>query len=249
MSNINVVPFSRVMPAGNTQADSQQPTKPPVSSVESHESDVGKLVLQHQAGLRIFARYLTGNRDQADDLVQDAIIRALIAADKFTPGTNFRAWIFTIARNLFYTERRKAWNKHTPLHEMLHEPATRATQEQALEFCDFRRAFWELRSEQREALIHVGIDGLSYQAAAAAADCAVGTVKSRVSRARQDIRSLLGERRLAVARPAIRPIVGDHLIEALQQPPSLKAKPQRSRPMMPVPAAAGSKAPRPVFAA
>lgn len=234
-------------PAKTSSIGSQ--AQPAPLSKEQREMDVRELVLLHQAGLRSFARYLTGNRDQAEDLVQDAIIRALTSADKFASGTNFRAWIFTIARNLFYTERRKSWNKHTPLHEMLHEPAIKPTQEQALEFCDFRRAFWELRGEQRQALIHVGVDGLSYQAAAQAADCAVGTVKSRVSRARQDLRSLLSERPLAVIRPAIRPIGDSHLIDALQRAPAF-SKPKRTplRPMMSALPAAGVPHPS-VFAA
>jgi RNA polymerase sigma-70 factor (ECF subfamily) len=186
---------------------------------EQHEAVVRNGVIEHHDSLRKFARFLTGNRDQAEDLVQDAIVRAITCAEKFAPGTNFRGWIFTIARNLFYTEKRKSWNKHTPLHEMLHEPATQPTQEKHLEFCEFRRAFWELRGEQRNALMHVGVDGLSYQAAALASACAIGTVKSRVSRARQDLRLLLSESGITSPRPAVRPIIRGRLIEALQRAP------------------------------
>lgn len=212
-----------ISPAGPKQlsrvitADSMQ--TPPSRSKEQHEAEIRASILQHHSSLISFARYLTGNQDRANDLVQEAILRALLGADKFAPGTNFRGWIFTIARNLFYSERRAPFSKHSSVDDMIHEPATQPSQEKHLEFCEFRRAFWELRAEHRTALMQVGVEGLSYQAAATASACAVGTVKSRVSRARQDLRSMLSGRRLAVARPAIGPIVGGRLVEALQTAP------------------------------
>ena len=172
-------------------------------------------VLPH---LRAFARSLTRNRDQADDLVNDTIVRAISASDQFTPGTNFKAWIFTILRNLFYNEGRKRHSKFSSLDDLtMNEPSIGASQESSLEFCDFRRAFWQLNPDQREVLILVGASGLSYEEAAAVCDCRVGTIKSRVSRARADLKRMLDEGTLATVRSDIAPISGGAgLAEALE---------------------------------
>ena len=148
--------------------------------------------------LRAFARSLTRDRDQADDLVQDAIVRAITAANQFTPGTNFKAWIFTIARNLYFNSFR-----HKPLTRPLNSSdlethGTAPTQQVGLDYQDFRRAFNELPAEQREALVLIGADGFKYEEAAAIAGCAVGTMKSRVSRARRELQSKLNRDRVDV---------------------------------------------------
>ena len=144
--------------------------------------------------LRAFARSLTGNREQADDLAQDAIVRALRAANTFTPGTNFKAWIFTILRNLFYSELRK---RRVPVDSIDDAPqsatAVAPAQDSKLEFNDFRKAFDQLRAEHREALVLVAASGLSYEDAAKVSGCAVGTMKSRVSRARAILVDMLGD--------------------------------------------------------
>jgi RNA polymerase sigma-70 factor (ECF subfamily) len=151
--------------------------------------------------LRAFARSLTRNRDRADDLVHDAAVRALAAAEQFTPGTNFKAWIFTILRNLYYNEGRKDHSRNVPFDEaMVTERAIPPTQESALEFCDFRRAFWQLGEDHREVLMLVGASGLSYDEAAKVCNCAVGTIKSRVSRARQELTKLLSDDALEISR-------------------------------------------------
>ncbi|BBK38512.1 RNA polymerase sigma factor [Allostella sp. ATCC 35155] len=143
--------------------------------------------------LRAFARSLAGQRELADDLVQDAIVRALAAQDSFRPGTNFRAWIFTILRNLFFTERRKSRMTVQSIDTMDHELAPVApAQESSVEFDDFRAALMRLPHDQREALILVGASGMSYEEAAEVAGCAVGTVKSRVSRARRTLAQMTG---------------------------------------------------------
>ena len=155
-------------------------------------------VLPH---LRAFARSLTRNRDQADDLVNDAIVRAISASQQFTPGTNFKAWIFTILRNLFYNEGRKRHSKFSSLDDLtVNEPSISASQEASLEFCDFRRAFWQLTDDHREVLILVGASGLSYEEAAEVCNCAVGTIKSRVSRARNELVRLLAGDSLKMSR-------------------------------------------------
>ena len=163
--------------------------------------------------LRRFARSLTPNRGQADDMVQETVLRALAAAEQFTPGSNLRAWVFAILRNVFYSDRRHPFTHHLPLDEVgSREPVARSTQEDNLDFCDFRRAFCELSDEQREALALVAIDGKSYKEAAAICDCAIGTIRSRVSRARLNMRSLLSGDQLRLPRHMLRPIAGTDLL-------------------------------------
>jgi RNA polymerase sigma-70 factor (ECF subfamily) len=178
--------------------------------------------------LRAFARSLTRNRDRADDLVHDAAVRALAAADQFTPGTNFKAWIFTILRNLYYNEGRKDHSRNVPFDEAtVTEHAIPATQEAALEFCDFRRAFWQLGEDHREVLMLVGASGLSYEEAAEICGCAIGTIKSRVSRARQELTKLLSEDTLMVSRSASPPMAQVEPTELLQSGPI--SQPERLR--------------------
>jgi RNA polymerase sigma-70 factor, ECF subfamily len=142
--------------------------------------------------LRAFARSLTGDRDRADDLVQSAIQRALGAAAQFTPGTNFKGWIFTILRNVYFSELRSHRRLEIPIDEAnLDSHATQPTQFAGLEFGEFRRAFDTLPAEQREALVLVGADGFSYEQAAAVCGAPIGTVKSRVSRARRELGKLM----------------------------------------------------------
>jgi RNA polymerase sigma-70 factor (ECF subfamily) len=154
-------------------------------------------VLPH---LRAFSRSLTRRRDQADDLVNDAIVRALSAADQFQPGTNFKAWMFTILRNLYYNEGRKNRGVVSLDDSDTMTPAVLPSQQAALEFCDFRRAFWELSDDHREVLILVGASGLSYEEAAEVCNCAIGTIKSRVSRARNELVRLLAGDNLRLSR-------------------------------------------------
>jgi RNA polymerase sigma-70 factor (ECF subfamily) len=160
---------------------------------ESAHALVCASVVKYLPDLRTFARSLAGNRYQADDLVQGAILRAIDAAHQFSPGTNFRAWIFTILRNIFYNQWRSVESRHTSLDDdsIDHAPASAPSQDMSLEFCDFRRAFAQLVPEQREALLLIGAAGLEYAEVAAMCGCAVGTVKSRVSRARANLRDLM----------------------------------------------------------
>ena len=167
--------------------------------------------------LRAFARSLTRNRDRADDLVHDAAVRALAAAEQFTPGTNFKAWIFTILRNLYYNEGRKDHARSVPFDETtVTEHAIPPTQEAALEFSDFRRAFWQLGEDHREVLMLVGASGLSYEEAAKICNCAVGTIKSRVSRARQELTTLLSGDTLQISRSQSPPIAETDAADTLK---------------------------------
>jgi RNA polymerase sigma-70 factor (ECF subfamily) len=182
-------------------------------------------VLPH---LRAFARSLTRRREQADDLVNDAVVRALSAAEQFQPGTNFKAWMFTILRNLYYNEGRKN-RPVVPLEDAeAMVQAVPASQQAALEFCDFRRAFWQLSDDHREVLILVGASGLSYEDAAQVCNCAVGTIKSRVSRARSELVEILQNDSIKTPRAASPSVVGVDAgqileTEALTKPPATKS--------------------------
>ncbi len=141
--------------------------------------------------LKAFAWSLTRNGESADDLVQDTVVRALGSAHSFESGTNLKSWMFTILRNQFYNElrrRRPLLTLHIP---GMAEPRVPPRQEAPLEFDDFRRAFGQLSADKREVLILVGSEGLSYDETAQICGCAQGTIKSRVSRARLELRALL----------------------------------------------------------
>ena len=142
--------------------------------------------------LRAFARSLCGHRDLADDLAQDTLVRAWQARDSFVPGTNLKAWLFTILRNQYFSDRRRAWRQvawSDDTADLI--PASQGDQEPSSELSDAVRAMWQLSAEQREALILVGAGGFSYEQAAAVSGCAVGTVKSRVARARRALMAIL----------------------------------------------------------
>jgi RNA polymerase sigma-70 factor (ECF subfamily) len=174
--------------------------------------------------LRAYARSLTHNRDRADDLVHDAAVRALAAAHQFTPGSNFKAWMFVILRNLHYNHAHKGHWRNVPFDEVMGpKHSIPPTQEAALEFCDFRRAFGRLSDAQREVLMLVGASGLSYEEAAKVCNCAVGTIKSRASRAREELTRLLSEDALT-RRAEFPPIAQAAPIEVLQKvrPASLR---------------------------
>jgi len=142
--------------------------------------------------LRAFARSLCGNPDIADDLAQETLVKAWQSRATFAPGTNLKAWLFTILRNQFYSDRRRAW-RQAPWDQDAAERIPGASEEQswAAELSDTARALSSLSDEQREALILVGAGGFSYEAAAKICNCAVGTVKSRVARARKTLLSIL----------------------------------------------------------
>jgi RNA polymerase sigma-70 factor, ECF subfamily len=137
--------------------------------------------------LRAFALSLTQSAQHSDDLVQDTLVKALSNLDKFQVGTNLRAWLFTILRNSFYNGiRYRKYHQTAPLDEV--DPSyleLRATQEKYIEFQDVLNCLGRLAPEQREAIVLIAAEGLSYEEAAAVCNCPVGTVKSRLSRARQ----------------------------------------------------------------
>ncbi len=155
--------------------------------------------------LRAFARSLTGNPEAADDLAQETLVKAWQSRSSFIPGTNLKAWLFTILRNQFYSDRRRAWRQAPGDQESAERiPGGADDQVYSAELSDTVRALKHLSDEQREALILVGAGGFSYEDAAAICKCAVGTVKSRVARARKTLIDILdGDDRLDdTARPA-----------------------------------------------
>ena len=142
--------------------------------------------------LRAFAISLSGNVDRADDLVQDTMVRALSNAHRFEPGTNLNAWLFTILRNLFHSEYRKRRREvEDPDGAFAARLKVPPEQGPRLDFEDFRAALATLPHDQREALLLVGASGFSYEEAAEICGCAVGTIKSRVNRARVRLAAML----------------------------------------------------------
>src|SRR5215203_5130697 len=143
--------------------------------------------------LRAFAISLTNNVDRADDLVQDTLLRAIAHIGRFERGTNLNAWLFTILRNLFHSEYRKRRREvEDPEGSYASHLASPPEQGAKLDLADLRVALTKLPPDQREALLLVGAAGLPYEDVAAIMDCAVGTVKSRVNRARLRLAQLLG---------------------------------------------------------
>ncbi len=142
--------------------------------------------------LRAFAVSLSQNADKADDLVQETLVKAWDKQASFQEGTNLKAWLFTILRNEFYSQMRKRGREVQDSDGiMTARLAVHPSQQGSLDLKDFRLALGELPEDQREAIILIGASGFSYEEAAAICDCAVGTIKSRVSRARTRLQELL----------------------------------------------------------
>ncbi len=158
----------------------------------SLDPSVKDAVLAAVPSLRAFAISLCGNVDRADDLVQETMLRALANINSFQPGTNMSAWLFTILRNLFRSEYRKRRREVEDADGSYAETLkSQPEQSSRVEFEEFRAALGKLPPDQREALILVGASGFSYEEAAEICGCAVGTIKSRVNRARGRLADLL----------------------------------------------------------
>jgi len=142
--------------------------------------------------LRAFARTLTGDPTAADDLAQDAMMKAWDARASFQLGTNMKAWTFMILRNQFYSEKRKSWRQSQLDQEAAERTLVAVDNPEApVALDELRLGLCMLPAEQREALILVGAGGFAYEEAAEICGCAVGTVKSRVSRARRALQAIL----------------------------------------------------------
>jgi len=155
-------------------------------------SVIDRDIVTYLPNLRAYARALARNADQADDLVQNTIVRALAAASQYQPGTNFKAWMFTILRNGYFNELRRNRGFIRPIEAAdLEAYSTPADQQAGLEFADFHRVFSLLPAEQREALVLIGAEGYAYGEAAAICNCPIGTIKSRVGRARSELKRMI----------------------------------------------------------
>ena len=153
---------------------------------------VREAMLAAVPSLRAFAISLSGNVDRADDLVQETLVRAMANIDSFQPGTNMSAWLFTILRNLFRSEYRKRRREVEDTDGSYAESLkSHPEQHGRVEFEEFRAALARLPQDQSEALLLVGASGFSYEEAAEICECAVGTIKSRVNRARTRLAELL----------------------------------------------------------
>src|SRR5436190_10106214 len=135
--------------------------------------------------LRGFALSLCGDPERADDIVQEAILKAWSHFDSFQEGTNLRAWLFTILRNTFLSEMRKKRREVADAEGKIAESLSIVPAQQGhVDLADLRNALNLLPPAQREAVVLVGAAGMSYEEAAKIARCAVGTIKSRVNRGR-----------------------------------------------------------------
>jgi len=149
-------------------------------------------LVEHLGAMRAFAMSLTRNSSLADDMVQDALVKAWTKIHTFEPGTNMRAWLFTIVRNTYYSHHRKARREVSDVDGVLSEGLSQKPDHDGrLQMRDFNTAFDQLNDEQREALVLVGAAGFSYEEAADTCNVAVGTIKSRVNRARARLTELM----------------------------------------------------------
>ncbi|MEG1453684.1 sigma-70 family RNA polymerase sigma factor [Brevundimonas sp.] len=162
--------------------------KPPSADDNAFKKELVGLIPH----IRAFARTLTGDPTAADDLAQEAMMKAWDARASYQMGTNMKAWTFMILRNQFYSEKRRSW-RSTQLDQEAAERTLIAVDdpEAPVALDELRQALKTLPEEQREALILVGAGGFAYEEAAEICQCAVGTVKSRVSRARKALQAAL----------------------------------------------------------
>ena len=165
-----------------------EPTPQTIAADEIFRDELVALI----PSLRSFARGLCGWRDMADDLAQDAMTRAWAARASYMPGSNFRAWMFMILRNQFYTTLRKnsrmtSWDPEVAERVLIEAPA----QQNGIDVADVAKALQKLPAEQREVLLLIGANDATYEEAAEIIGCAIGTVKSRLARGRKALARLI----------------------------------------------------------
>lgn len=150
-----------------------------------------KLIEAEIPRLRRYARFLSGDVDRADDLVQECLTRAIAKVDSWQPGTNMRAWLFVIMRNCYFNDLRRK-NRSPIVEEAETSLATvPGNQDAHMALQEVRRAFMTLSEEHRDVLLLIAIEGLAYEEAAAIIGVPIGTVRSRTSRARQALRQAI----------------------------------------------------------
>jgi RNA polymerase sigma-70 factor (ECF subfamily) len=175
-----------------TNPSSGQAGAPGTAALDPAAVSVREGLVAAIPNLRAFAVSLSGDHHVANDLVQETLLKAWANRDKFTLGTNFKAWLFTILRNTYFSDLRKTRREVQDVDgRAAAQLVAPPEQHGKLDLADFRRAMTELSEDQREALLLIGAEGFSYEEAAAICDCAVGTVKSRVNRARVRLGELM----------------------------------------------------------
>jgi RNA polymerase sigma-70 factor (ECF subfamily) len=165
-----------------------------VNEIDGQNGEVDSVVALIPA-LRAFARSFCRNPNDADDLVQETLVKAIANIDKYEEGTRLKSWLFTIMRNTFYTRIRVA-KREAPGDAdcVASQPIVLATQEWTLRGQEVEAAIERLSPSHREVLVLIGMQGVSYEEAAEICGCAIGTVKSRLNRARGAVLEMLGER-------------------------------------------------------
>ncbi|MEO6395535.1 MAG: RNA polymerase sigma factor [Devosia sp.] len=175
------------------KASAGQKKPQPEASALAETPSFKREMLATLPSLRAFAVSLSGRHDKADDLVQDTVMKAWAKQDSFQMGTNIKAWLFTILRNEFYSQMRKRGREVQDSDGAFTERmAVHPSQYGILDMADFKKALDGLPPDQREAIVLIGASGFSYEEAAQICNCAVGTMKSRVSRARTRLQDVLG---------------------------------------------------------
>jgi RNA polymerase sigma-70 factor, ECF subfamily len=156
--------------------------------------DFGKLLEEQIPRLRRYARALTRNAPIADDLVQDCLVRAVAKQHLWQPGTDLRAWLFTILHNQHVNYVRKSSNKGVSVEVEQVAPflPVEPNAIPSLELRDLRAALAKLAIEQKEAILLVGLEGMDYESTAKVLNVPIGTVRSRLSRGRAELRKLMG---------------------------------------------------------
>jgi RNA polymerase sigma-70 factor, ECF subfamily len=157
------------------------------------DNDLETLLIGSVPNLRAFANSLCGDPTRADDLVQDTLVKAWTNLASFEKGSNLKAWLFTILRNTYFSELRKRRREVEDADGAIYERMSVLPEQPIhMDLVDFKKAFGCLSDDQKEVLLLVGAEGFSYEEAAEITSAAVGTVKSRVNRARSALTKALG---------------------------------------------------------
>lgn len=177
-----------------TGSGPEQNAETPEEVIPFNEEDFRNELTALIPHLRAFSRSLCGNATLADDVAQDALLKAWNARERFRPGSNLKAWTFTILRNQFYSIKRRSWRATSLEPEVAEQTIVSVSnQDDGVRLNELRSALDRLSDDQREAIILVGATGMSYEEAAEVCECATGTIKSRVSRARKTLQSIMDE--------------------------------------------------------
>jgi RNA polymerase sigma-70 factor (ECF subfamily) len=167
---------------------------PPFDAAVSQDNREETAIVDLIPALRAFARTFCRDPSDADDLVQETLTKGIANLDKFEPGTRMKSWLFTIMRNTFYTRIKISTREAPGLMDCASgRPVQEATQEWTVRGKEVHAAINRLQAHHREVLVLIGVLGVSYEEAAGICQCAIGTVKSRLNRARMNLLEDLGE--------------------------------------------------------